>query len=166
MRALSSLCWSCSLLLALAMGCPQAPTEGSFGDAKPVKNDGTVRKPEVVDAPPNFDDALQVVAAMQGDALRVTLKLKPGYHAYAPGNEIGKPVGLSVDGVSCTMQGPAVIPAGAKKDLGPLGQAVILEGDVVLAATVTSTAGCAGIVEAQVCTDKACDRPRKHPFKV
>jgi DsbC/DsbD-like thiol-disulfide interchange protein len=159
---------SCSWLVVLAVaGCPQQPAEGSFGDAKPTKNDGNVRKPEALpEAPPNFEGALQVTPSLQGSSLRVELAIQPGYHAYAPGNEIGKPVSLSVDAASCTLQGAAVVPAGVKKDLGSLGTAVILEGTVAVTATVATTAGCSGVIEAQVCTDKACDRPRKHPFKI
>jgi DsbC/DsbD-like thiol-disulfide interchange protein len=156
------------VLAVAAIGCPQQAPEGSFGDAKPVKNDGSVHKAQPLpEAPPNFEGALVLAPRLQGNALTVELSLKPGYHAYAPGNEIGKPVSLSVDaGSGCELQGAAVVPAGVKKDLGPLGTAVILEGKVEVTATVASTTGCSGILEAQVCTDKACDRPRKHPFKI
>jgi hypothetical protein len=87
------------VLAVAAIGCPQQAPEGSFGDAKPVKNDGSVHKAQPLpEAPPNFEGALVLAPRLQGNALTVELSLKPGYHAYAPGNEIGKPVSLRVAG--------------------------------------------------------------------
>ena len=65
------------------------------------------------------------------------------------------------------VDGDVVIPAGQKKDLGALGVSVILEGDVPLKAKLKpGTGGISGSVEVQVCTDKACDRPKTHPFSI
>ena len=98
--------------------------------------------------------------------MTVTLKIKPGFHAYAPGEPTGKPVELAVD-APWTLEGAPTIPAGTTKDLGDLGTSVILEGDVALTAVVKGGSGdVKGTVSAQVCTDKACDRPKKHPFTV
>ena len=60
-----------------------------------------------------------------------------------------------------------VIPAGTKKDLGELGTSVILEGEIPMKAKLKGGGGAvSGTVEVQVCTDKACDRPRKHVFSI
>lgn len=156
------------LVLAILGACPKQPAEGGFGDAQKVKDDGTVRKIDAPAAPPKFDDAVTVEPALDkaSGKLTVMLKIKPGFHAYAPGEEIGKPVELAVE-APWTIEGPVQIPAGQKKDLGELGTSVILEGDVPLTATVKGGNGeLKGAVSAQVCTDKACDRPKKHAFTV
>ena len=151
----------------LVLACPQKPAEGEFGEGKPVKDDGTVRKIDAPPPPPDFANALEVVPGFDkaSSQLTVTLKLKPGFHAYAPGEAIGKPVELKVD-EPCAVDGAVAIPEGTKKDLGELGTSVILEGDVKLSAVVKSCPHVNGAVTAQVCTDKACDRPKKHTFSV
>jgi hypothetical protein len=157
-------------VLALA-ACPAKPDDGKFGDGtgKPAKDNGTVGNKEIKPMPidkPDFEHSVDVGATCDKGKLTVTLKIKPGYHAYAPGEEIGKPVELGVD-APWTVEN-VVIPAGTKRDLGPdLGKSVILEGDVPLGATVKGGTGdVKGAVMAQVCTDKACDRPKKHEFSV
>src|SRR5262245_14112752 len=160
--------------LAVLTACPPSPdkAEGDFGPGKPVTNNGTLGNKPIVEAPPSgapdFEHAVDVAPAFDKATgkLTVTLKMKPGVHAYAPGEEIGKPVELAVD-APWTVDGAVQIPAGTKRDLGDLGKSVILEGDVPLTAVVKGGTGdVKGTVTAQVCTDKACDRPKKHPFSV
>lgn len=155
--------------LALAVSsCTSKPAEGEFGEAKPVKDDGIVRKIEAPPVAPDFGTAIEVVPVFDKatSKVTVTLKIKPGFHAYAPGEAVGKPVDLEVE-APWTVDGAVQIPAGTKKDLGELGTSVILEGDVPLTVTVKGGAGeVKGNVMAQVCTDKACDRPKKHAFTV
>lgn len=159
----------CLFGLALAASaCPPGPAAGEFGEAKPLKDDGTVRKMEAPPAAPDFGTAVEIVPAFDkaSSKLTVMLKIKPGFHAYAPGEAVGKPVDLAVD-APWSIDGALQIPAGTTKDLGALGTSVILEGDVPLTVTVKGGAGeVKGNVMAQVCTDKACDRPKKHPFTV
>jgi hypothetical protein len=163
MRTLIS---SLALFVFALAGCPKGDTQGEFGEAKPTKNDGTIGKPmEQPAAPPDFANAVTLEPKVEAGKLTVTLKLKPGYHAYAPGEEIGKPVSLTVD-APWTAEN-ITIPEGTVKDLGELGKSKILEGDVPLTAMVKGGSGeLKGTVEAQVCTDKACDRPKKHAFSV
>jgi DsbC/DsbD-like thiol-disulfide interchange protein len=152
--------------LAFAAACEKSG--GEFGEGQKVKDDGSVRRIEAPPEPPKFDDAVAIEPAFDkaGQKLVVTLKLKPGFHAYAPGEEIGKPVELAVE-APWSVEGAVEMPAGKKKDLGELGTSVILEGDVPLTAVVKGGEGeLKGTVTAQVCTDKACDRPRKHPFTI
>ena len=157
--------------IALALtGCTESTDDG-FGKAKPVKNDGMVSKPlPLPDAPPDWASAFTVVPAYDQDnqSLLVLLKVKPGFHAYAPGEEGSKPVALTVTATNgWSIDGAVDIPAGQKKDLGELGTSVILEGDVPLKAKLKGGSGAIeGVLEVQVCTDKACDRPRKHPFTI
>lgn len=156
--------------LTVAVACEDARDDG-FGEARPVKNDGMVRKPGALpEAPPKWEEAIIVVPAYDQSSkeLTVVLKIKEGFHAYGPGEEVSKPVALNVtekDGWA--VDGTVRIPAGTRKDLGSLGTSIILEGDVPLKATLTpGTGSIDGVVEVQVCTDKACDRPRKHPFTI
>lgn len=166
-----SLLTAVAALAAVAMlaSCTRgAPAEGSFGEPQKVKDDGSVRKIDAPPPPPLFDGALTVVPAYDkvSGKLTVLLRIKPGFHAYAPGEEIGKPVSLAVD-APWAVDGAVEIPAGKKKDLGQLGTSVILEGDVTLGAQLKGGIGnVKGAVTAQICTDTACDRPKKHVFLV
>jgi len=158
-------------LVAAVAGCSDPAVDDGFGKAKPVKDDGMVSKPlPVPEAPPDWGSALAVVPAYDAanQSLLVLLKIKPGFHAYGPGEEVSKPVALSVTPTNgWTVDGAVDIPAGQKKDLGALGTSVILEGDVPVKAKLKGGPGAIeGVVEVQVCTDKACDRPRKHPFTI
>ena len=151
--------------------CPK-DEGGGFGEGKKVVDDGTIgKKPNPADAAPDFANAMEMVPAFDkaSGKLTVTIKLRPGYHAYAPGEEVGKPVALSVDESKggWKVEGAVHVPAGQKKDLGALGTSVILEGNIDVTATVKGGSGdLEGKLETQVCTDKACYRPRAHPFKV
>jgi Disulphide bond corrector protein DsbC len=170
MCRISALVLSAPLLLALT-ACPKDGDTGGFGDAKPTVNDGMVRKPaEPTQGPPDFANALAVTPAFDkaSGKLTVSLDIKPGFHAYAPGEEVGKPVELKVDAANGWMiDGAVTIPQGVTKDLGELGKSVILEGKVDLGAVVKGGTGeLAGTVTVQVCTDKACDRPKPHAFRV
>lgn len=159
-----------AVLLALAgsSACESSPASGGFGEPQKAKDDGTVRKIDAPPPPPMFDDAVTLAPVFDkaSGKLVVKLQLKPGFHAYAPGEEIGKPVELAVD-APWAIDGAVAIPAGQKKDLGSLGTSMILEGEVPLSAAVKGGTGeIKGVVTAQVCTDKACDRPKKHSFTV
>ena len=157
-------------VVALAtLACPAKNPEDDFGPGKAAKNYGTTGNKAPTPMPidkPDFEHAVDVVPTFDKAAskLTVTLKIKPGYHAYAPGEEIGKPVELAVD-APWTAEN-VTIPAGTKKDIGEE-KSVILEGDVPLTAIVKGGTGdVSGKVTTQICTDKACDRPRPHAFKV
>ena len=158
-------------LLSPLVACSEPAADAGFGEAKPVKNDGMVGKPQPLpEAPPDWASALAIAPAYDAgtQTLTVTLKIKPGFHAYGPGEEVSKPVAFALEeGSSWSVDGAINIPAGVKKDLGALGTSVIVEGDVAITAKLKpGTGAIEGVVEAQVCTDKACDRPRKHPISV
>jgi hypothetical protein len=162
-----------TLLLAftvLSVACQEDP--GGFGDPKKQgHSDQPMDKTEKPPAPPpDFGKALQLQPAFDKATgqLTVVMKLAPGFHAYAPGEAIGKPVELAVGPDNGWMvDGAPVVPAGKTKDLGELGKSMILEGDVPLTATVKGGQGpIVGAVKAQVCTDSACDRPKTHAFSV
>lgn len=155
-----------SVLALVAAGCEES--QGGFGKAQ-VKDPGvhvkeTTQKP---DAPPDFASAMTMKPAYQDGTLVVTVALKPGFHAYAPGEEIGKPVNLVVkEQNGWKTEGALDIPEGKTKDLGELGISKVLEGTFPVKAKVSGGSGAvAGELEIQVCTDSACDRPRKHAFE-
>lgn len=161
---------SLSALLVVALAACEEP-KGGFGKAE-VKNPG-VHVKEVKDNPdaaPDFKNAFTVSPAYDAEngQLVVTLRFKEGFHAYGPGEEVGKPVSLAVAPTNgWKVDGAVEIPAGKEKDLGELGKSFVLEGEVPIKAKVTGGSGeVEGSVTVQVCTDKACDRPRPHPFKV
>jgi hypothetical protein len=159
------------IAVAAVAACETPAADDGFGKAKPIKDDGMVQKPQPLpEAPPDWAGALAVVPAYDQatQTLTVLLKIKEGFHAYGPGEEVSKPVALNVTAQNgWAISGAADIPAGTKKDLGALGTSVILEGDVAIKAKLTPGTGAIdGVLEVQVCTDKACDRPRKHPFTI
>jgi hypothetical protein len=168
-----------AFFLPLSLGLMAASCQesaGGFRGADKSEADKThVKTPEekgqqVAEAPPDFTTAMtmaQKYDATTGE-LVVTLSLKDGFHAYAPGEEIGKPVRMSVaEAGGWKVEGDVKMPAGKTKDLGELGKSQVLEGAIPVSALVKGGSGeIQGEVEVQICTDNACDRPRKHAFKV
>jgi hypothetical protein len=157
-----------AVVMVATVAC-NAPPDDGFGKPKPVTDTGMVGKPPApVEVAPDWASAFELVPSFDAATSTVTvnLKIKPGFHAYGPGEEVSKPVGMTVKATNgWAVDGTVQIPAGVKKDLGELGTSVILEGDVPLKAKVKGGTGAVeGTVEVQVCTDKACDRPRQYPF--
>lgn len=160
-----------SLVVTLGvLGCEK--DEGGFGDAVNPEPGNNVKKVEDPSVLPDFASAMTIAPAFDPATkkLVVTLDIRPGFHAYGPGEEIGKPVELTVDPASgFSVDGAVDVPAGKEKNLGDLGKSMILEGKVPLTATLTggeAAAAVSGTVNVQICTDKACDRPRPHAFQV
>lgn len=169
MRTASLLAAAVLAPIVLVTACQEDP--GGFGEAKQQgHSDQPMDKAPKPQVAPDFTRALTLAPAYDQATgkLTVVMKLAPGYHAYGPGEEIGKPVELLVAADNgWQVEGAPTIPAGKAKDLGDLGKSVILEGDVPLTAVVKSGSGAiTGSVKAQVCTDSACDRPKAHPFSV
>ena len=157
------------LLLGM-IGCEE--DKGSFGDAPPEKPGVRVKeaKPEPKNDVPDFANALSIASSYDkaSEQILVELKIGEGFHAYAPGEEVGIPVVLDVatDG-NWKAVGESEMPAGKIKDLGELGKSLILEGAVQIRTKVAGGTGdIKGHVKVQICTKKACDRPRKHPFQI
>lgn len=169
-RHLRPLAFAALALPGLATACDKPAADGGFGEPKPVKDDGMIGRPPIVAQPVNWDTAVALVPTFDAatSTLTVQLMLRPGFHAYGPGEEVSKPVELTVDPANgWVVDGAVNIPAGTKKNLGELGTSVILEGIVPLTAKLKGGKGAvSGVVEVQVCTDKACDRPKKRPFSV
>lgn len=158
---------SSSVLLLLA-ACTEGGDAGGFGKPE-VKDPGVHNKPTDDKRPeaPDFQNAMQMQPKVEGDQLTVSVALKEGYHAYAPGEETGKPVALTVkEANGWKAEGDAVLPEGKTKDLGELGKSQVLEGTFSLKQKVKGGDGeVEGELAIQICTDAACDRPRKHAFK-
>lgn len=163
--------WGVRLALSGLVATTACETSsGSFGDPAPASPG--VRVKEVKnnpDAPPDFARAfvLEPRFERQNATLTVTLRLAAGFHAYAAGEEVGRPIQLQVDEATGWRIQSLNLPAGREKDLGDLGKSFVLEGEVPLQATLQGEgAEVRGEVTLQVCTDKACDRPRTHAFRV
>lgn len=169
-RHVRPLAFAALALPAFATACDKPAADGGFGEAKPLKDDGMIGRPQIVEQPVNWETALALVPSFDAAASTLTVKLmlRPGFHAYGPGEEVSKPVNLTVDPENgWVVDGTVIIPAGTKKNLGELGTSVILEGEVPLTAKLKGGKGSiSGVVEVQICTDKACDRPKKRPFTV
>jgi DsbC/DsbD-like thiol-disulfide interchange protein len=154
------------LSLVVLAGCQES--QGGFGKADiqdPGVNVKATAQPG--DAPPDFQGALRMSPSYEGGELVVSVALKPGFHAYAPGESIGKPVALAVKEEGGWQAESVLVPEGKTKDLGELGKSQVLEGTFPLKAKVTGGEGALkAVVDIQVCTENACDRPRKHELSV
>ena len=95
--------------------------------------------------------------------LVVEIKLDKSIHAYAHGEKIGIPLRLAVQQKNGWMtDGDAMIPKGKLKKLST-GESLVLEGDIKLSQKLKpgKDRGEAEL-HLQVCSNKACDRPRVH----
>jgi len=157
-----------ALLVVGVTACEES--KGGFGEGKVKDTSGMVRKPgEAPTKAPNFKDAFTLSSSFDkaSSTVKVQMNLQPGFHAYAAGEKIGKPVSLDVNGNGWAVDGAVSVPAGKQKDLGELGISMILEGQVPISAKVKGGTGdVTGTLNVQVCTDTACDRPRPHAIKV
>jgi DsbC/DsbD-like thiol-disulfide interchange protein len=155
-----------SLLLLLLGGCQES--QGGFGKAA-IQDPGVNVKATSTpgDAPPDFAGALRISPSYEAGELVVSVALRPGFHAYAPGESIGKPVALAVTDQGGWKAESVLVPEGKTKDLGELGKSQVLEGSFPLKAKVSGGGGALkAVVDIQVCTENACDRPRKHELSV
>jgi hypothetical protein len=158
--------------LTTGMACQKDAPQGEFEKPKTVEK--TVVKEEKPAAKPttaeDYAAALTFKAVWDADKNNVVIKanVKEGFHAYAPGEETSIPVSLTVKADNgWTAEGKLIAPTGTKKDLGDLGISMVLEGDFELAQKLKDGKGeINGTFGCQICTNKSCDRPRQHPFKV
>lgn len=160
-------------LLACACQPPSSPP--------PARNDPPVVDKSLMGGKPQagapaadkgtFENAIKVAVSWDAPSSSVVARihLEPGFHAYGAGETTGKPLMLEVSGAAWTVKEVQMPPA-QKKDLGELGTSFVVTGDsemrAVLAAAGDAHAPVEGRVMYQVCSDKACDRPRSAPFKL
>jgi hypothetical protein len=120
---------------------------------------------------PDFQKAISVDFSWDAErsAVVAAVRLEPGYHAYGQGEETGRPLTMEVSSDGWTIK-ELKLPKGVEKDLGVLGKSVVVTGKVEVAAVVEAVGdtanSVAGLLRYQVCTAKACDRPRSMPFQV
>ena len=97
------------------------------------------------------------------------LALEPGFHAYGPGEQTGKPISLEITGTAWNVQ-EVQLPPAQKKDLGELGTSFVLTGNIEvkgrLGASGDAKAPVVGKLNYQVCSDTSCDRPRSASFNL
>lgn len=130
----------------------------------------TTEKP-VATGPVDFSKAIKIDVAWDAPRSAVVAKihLEPGFHAYGPGEETGKPLAMETTGEAWTVK-DVQLPKGETKDLGEMGKSVVVTGDVEAVMVVQpkgdAKAPVAGTLKYQVCSDKSCDRPRSLPFSV
>lgn len=124
-----------------------------------------------MDRGPNFETAIQIQPKFHdaSSAVQVDISLRPGFHVYTVGEETGRPIRIALDDGAWAAKGDAVYPTGTRKQTA-LGTSVVVEGQASARLPVESKGDAPGAVKGQfhyqVCTNEACDRPRKIPFKV
>ncbi len=154
------------LLAFTGSGCLSSPdTEPTAtADEAPIRSEG-----------PDFKSALKTRFDFDPgqQALVVHLDIAPGFHAYTVGESTGRPLQVSVPQDGPFTLGNVQYPKGIAKNL-PIGPSVIVEGKAKIVAPVASKAAvdtkapprAKGTLHYQICTDEACDRPRKLAFDV
>jgi len=193
MIALASAAWGrrvalagvLAALFATATACrtetpdPSAPKAARVGENRPAKTRETApaaERPESPDWEAAFDHEVGYDPARSAVVVRV--EVAEGFHVYTNGETIGKPlrVALDEDG-AFAIDGEVDYPKGVTKDL-PIGRSVIVEGEAEVVAPIRAREASAedaetdapstahGTFRYQVCTDRACDRPRTEPFAV
>lgn len=173
-----------SVALGLALGCkpPESPpARPAAADAPPNGKALMGGKPQegsggTANAMPDFAKAIAVTVGMADPlgaqtkeaTLRAQVRLEPGFHAYAPGEQTGRPLAFEVTSAGWVLQAQD-IPKGEEKDLGDLGRSRVLTGEVNASATVQRAGAGGGALEGrfhyQVCSETACDRPRSTAFR-
>jgi hypothetical protein len=155
---------SASLLLVLIAltGCAKS-SEGEKS-APPVRT--------AAPASPDWTSAFKHTERWDAarSAVVADLEIAPGFHAYTTGETVGKPLAMELDeSGDYVADGAVSLPAGTTKDL-PLGRSVIVEGKTEVVARAKPKAATGGVAKGtlkyQVCTEKACDRPRSVPFSI
>lgn len=124
----------------------------------------------VADAPVDFAKAIDIAARYDAGAkaVVVSIAIAPGFHAYAEGETVGKPLKLVIaPGSPVELKDPRY-PSGTQKML-PIGRSMVVEGKAEIVAPVvlkgTAEPPPAGTaikaqLSYQVCKETACDRPR------
>ncbi len=130
---------------------------------------GCVKTPQKISQPENFTDAATWDAHYDKptELLTVDVKLKEGFHAYAAGEKIGRPVTFSISPLSdWKLVGPVNAPAGKVKKLGSQDSVVLENAFSLTGKVVGGKKVIYGELQLQVCTDRQCDQPRIHAFMV
>ena len=147
-----------ALVLLLASACKEEPP--------------AARRPDKPEDTPNFEAAFQHKERWDAEkkALVIEMTIAPGFHAYTTGEATGKPLAVELAPDSdLVATGEIEYPKGTVKDLS-LGRSVIVEGAAQIVAPVAPKEGAAspphlkGTLRYQICTEKACDRPRSMKF--
>lgn len=147
---------------------PPPPDAPPTGARDTLGGKPTTEKP-VSAAAVDFDKAVKIDVTFDGakNAVVASIHLEPGFHAYGPGEETGKPLAMELTGDAWT-PGAIELPKGEVKDLGEMGKSVVVTGDVKAVMGVQPKAGqkgpITGNVRYQVCSETSCDRPRAMPF--
>lgn len=117
----------------------------------------------------DFDNAVAVDARYDAahSSLIVHLRLQPGYHVYALGELVGRPLDIVIlPQGGWSMQGPVHLPAGRKKKFGDE-TSMLLEGEVAISVALRPGQGpIHAVLKLHLCADGACDRPRDYPVVV
>lgn len=144
-------------------------------DAPPPSQAAAAARAEApAKAPPNWAGAMkhEVRFDPAGHAVVVTLDIAPGFHAYAEGETVGRPLALAFTPDSeLVLDGAVRYPAGTARDL-PIGRSVIVEGRAEITAKVKAAGGdeagkkAKGNLQYQICTEDSCDRPKVLSWEV
>lgn len=139
-------------LLSFVPACTEAAESGAPEAAAPSGTD--------------FTDAVSLSVAYTEGAVVVDMNVKPGFHLYGPGESTGRPIRFEL-AEGPWKAGQPVYPKTETKQTS-LGPSVIIQGKARAKLPVSAESDDPGPVKGffhyQVCTEKACDRPRKLPF--
>ncbi len=156
-----------AVVFLLLTACPADPPPGP---ARTGSNPPGSTAPPAARGGTDFASAIRVEPRRDAAAVVIDVRLEPGFHVYAEGEAVGRPLRAKIDeGRGWEATGPAQYPEGEKKQTS-LGPSVIVERKAEVRLPVRPLMDEPGPVHGelhyQVCTDEACDRPRVHRFSV
>jgi len=117
-----------------------------------------------------FEDSFVVSSALDKNSglLTLRIRLKKGFHAYAQGEKIGKPLAVEIKAENgYHALGKPHLPAGRLKKLGANSQSHVLEGEFSVTQRLKIGTGVGkALLHMQICTADLCDRPRTHEINL
>lgn len=116
----------------------------------------------------NFEEHFQINHKLNEDELKIEISLDEGFHAYGPGETVGRPISLTVlpDNGWLGLE-PFRLPVAKVKIIPGLGKSVVYENSVNISQKISpGPKNGKAILLMQVCTDDLCDRPREHELQL
>ena len=117
----------------------------------------------------DFDSAFFVQTQYNANENRLTiqLRLKAGYHVYAPKERIGQPLSVTIDSQGgWQLHGHPIMPQGNQKQLGDETSWVLSDTIAIHAILKPGQGPIRGMFNFHMCTNGACDLPREYAFTV
>jgi hypothetical protein len=155
---------------ACLVGCPSKKSLDSLALSPLATTNGMKAAKAAADKMPDFQGAwtLSAVYHPQMNTAFLHIQIKPGFHAYGPGEKTGMPPAIDIDKTGgWELLAPPILPRGTKKKSAIGSEIVVLPERFAIELKVNKGQGnIHGVLHLQLCTDTLCDRPRAHSFEI